>query len=132
MEFEWKDIEKKLEEDEFKKEKASEAGKAQGAGQQGAAASGAAGQSHEWKSIGLAAIGYETWNELAVGKGYDAVSDAQKAFLDRHTAKLEEKWLKNVELLPEIEAGLSHVVVYLPKWVKGQKGKAEAGNEARQ
>lgn len=126
MNFEWHDVEKKLEEEEFKKEKGEQQKENQDnqqkeeTGQQ---------DSEPPKSIGLAAIIYETWNSIAGPKGYDEVNPAQKTFLDKHTAKLEAKWLKDIELLPELEAGLSHVVVYLPKWVKYQKTHKTAKKE---
>ena len=131
MQFEWKDVEKKLEEDELKKEKTEELGTSVPAAPPGAQipqAPGGASQATPgggWESIGLAAVGYETWNEVAVARGAEPISDEQKRFLDARTRKLEEKWLRNIKLLPEIEAALGHVVVYLPKYVKYQKQKKD-------
>ena len=63
----------------------------------------------------------EAWNDIAVGKGYDSVTDTQKQFLSMHSARVEEKYLKKIELYPEIEAGLAHFIIYFPKWVKKNK-----------
>ena len=127
MQFEWKDVEKKLEEDELKKEKTEELGTSVPVTPPSASEPGSPplpGGSG-WEPIGLAAIGYETWNEVAVARGAEPVSDAQKRFLDARTKKLEEKWLKDMKLLPEIEAALGHVVVYLPKYVRYLKQKKD-------
>jgi hypothetical protein len=66
----------------------------------------------------LAGLIADSFNEVGVDRGYDPVTDAQRAFLVKHTARAEEKYLKDIMLYPEIEAGLAHVVVYLPKLTK--------------
>ena len=127
MDFEWKDVEKKLEEEDFKKEKSEELSNAQkslGTDAQQQPPSPPAQSSGSWEPMGLAAIGYETWNQVAVDRGAEPISDEQKRFLDARTRKLEEKWLKNIQLLPEIEALMGHIVVYVPKYAKYLKTKA--------
>ena len=128
--FEWSGTDKKPEEDEFKSEKTQQQQDAESSTQKTATndkpAAGAT--DNRPHSIGLAALVYETWNTVAVKKGYDEVNSIQKQFLDKHTEKLEEKWLADIELLPELEAGLSHLIVYLPKWAEYQaknKNKTE-------
>lgn len=121
--FEWSGTDKKPEEDEFKSEKTQQQHDAESSTQNAATTNDkpAAGSTdNRPHSIGLAALVYETWNTVAVKKGYDEVNSIQKQFLDKHTEKLEEKWLADIELLPELEAGLSHLIVYLPKWAEYQ------------
>lgn len=113
--FEWSETDKKPEEDEFKSEKTQQQQDAESSTQNAATTN-----DKTAASIGLAALLYETWNTVAVKKGYDEVNPIQKQFLDKHTEKLEEKWLADIELLPELEAGLSHLIVYLPKWAEYQ------------
>lgn len=121
VDIEWKDVEKKLEEDEFKKEKSEQL--------QQEADTAAEQQSDkkqdkesDYETIGLSNMVSEMWNGVAVEKGYDPVTEKQSEFLQRHTARFEEKYLKDrLNMLPEIEALASHLVVYLPKWLKHKK-----------
>lgn len=67
--------------------------------------------------IGVAAAIYESWNALP----FDLikVNDSQKVFLDKHSKKFEDKYLKNLNLLPEYEFALSSFIVYTPLIVDG-------------
>jgi len=124
IDIEWEDVEKKVEEDEFKKEKKAEYDKQQKEQktEEKEEQEKPEAQVQKYEPIGLSSLGSEVWNEVAVEKGYEAVSDKQSEFLQKHTARLEEKYLKDrMNMLPEIEAGLAHVVVYLPKWLKHRK-----------
>lgn len=130
LDIKWSDIKPKLEEEEFKKAKKTKldeqnaAEEEQAEGEEEAAEEETEGERYE--PMGLAELGAELWNESAVPKGYDAISEQQKAFLDKHTGRLEEKWLKDrLKILPEIEAGLSHIIVYLPKWLKYRREHKE-------
>ena len=69
----------------------------------------------------LAGLIADTFNEIGAERGYDPVSEAQRAFLVKHSAAVEEKYLKDIMIYPEVEAGLAHLVVYLPKWTKHMK-----------
>ena len=119
MDIEWKDVEKKIEEDEFAKEKQATLREQQAAAAGKAETKTAPETDNQYETIGLSSMISEVWNETAVEKGYDPVTEQQDEFLRRHTARLEEKYLKDrMNLLPELEAALSHAVVYLPKWLK--------------
>ena len=124
IDIEWKDVEKKLEEDEFKTEKKAEFDKQQKEQQeeQTEQTEQAEQTEQDYESIGLVDLVSESWNELAVEKGYEPVTEKQQASLRKHTARLEEKYLKDkMNMMPEIEAGLAHLVVYVPKWLKHRK-----------
>ena len=127
IDIEWKDVAAKLEETEFKDEKQKQLAAQQAAQQQEAAKTETEQQNNtdapdEYEAIGLASLISGVWNEVAVDKGYEPVTEKQDAFLQRHTARLEEKWLKDkTDMLPEIDAALSHAVVYLPKWLHHRK-----------
>ena len=127
MAFEWHDVEQKLEEDEFKEEKqAEQTEQAEANREQAQQAPGSSDrQQSSFEKIGLASIVYESWNNYAVDKGYSAINETQKAFLDKHTVALEQKYLSDMELLPEIEALLAHVVVYVPKYTAHMKDKTK-------
>lgn len=118
--IEWKDVEKKVEEDEFKQEKKAQYDEQQQQqSEQNSKQNNEQNDKDEYESLGLASMISEVWNEVAVNKGYEPVTDKQNTFLQKHTEKLEQKYLKDkMNMLPEVEAGLSHLVVYLPKWLK--------------
>jgi hypothetical protein len=124
IDIEWKDVEKKVEEDEFQKEKKAQYDEQQQQQQteQNSEQNSEQDDADEYESLGLASMISEVWNEVAVDKGYEPVTEKQDAFLQRHTEKLEQKYLKDkMNMLPEVEAGLSHLVVYLPKWLKHKR-----------
>lgn len=126
IDIEWKDVAEKVEEAEFKDEKKAEYEQQQNKLKEQQADAEQEQQSgssdDDFESIGLSGVISEVWNEVAVDKGYEPVSDKQSAFLQRHTERLEEKYLKDrMDMLPEIDAALAHVVVYLPKWLKHQR-----------
>lgn len=120
---EWEDIAPKLEEAEFMKEKAAKLGnKTMQTGAPNNSGNGTSGSQttpSNYESIGLSDMVSEIWNEVAVEKGYEPVNEKQKEFLNRHTARVEEKYLKDrMNMLPEIESALAHFTVYVPKWLK--------------
>lgn len=123
--IEWEDVAEKIEEEEFKKEKKAEydAQQSEKQDEQDDEQSDEQDeQSDEYKPIGLSSLVSGIWNEVAVEKGYDAVSKEQDAFLLEHTKGFEQKYLKDrMNILPELDAALSHIVVYLPKWLKHKK-----------
>lgn len=125
--IEWNDIEKKLEEEEFKKEKGEQYKKQIiDSAPKKDTASAKAPENTENESLGLAALIGETWNEIVVSKDYESVTDKQLTFLNNHTQKLEQKYLNDKQnIMPEIDALLSHVVVYLPKIIKHKTIKKE-------
>jgi Skp family chaperone for outer membrane proteins len=131
IDIEWKDVEKKVEEDEFKKEKAAEYQQQQSDQKTEQQKTETATEDKDkFESIGLADIVSETWNSIAVDKGYEAVTPQQAAFLRKHSERLEEKYLKDrMNLMPEIEAGLTHFVVYMPKWLKYLKETKGSGEK---
>ena len=72
IDIEWKDVEKKVEEDEFKKEKAAEYQQQQSdqkTEQQKTETT--TEDKDKFESVGLADIVSETWNSIAVDKGYE-------------------------------------------------------------
>lgn len=123
IDIEWKDVEKKVEEEEFKKEKKAEYEQQQEQKQQEQQ------EEQEEKeepqqtgSIGLASLISGTWNAIAVNKGYEAVTPQQEEYLSLHTQKIEDKYLKDkINILPEIDFLLSHAIVYIPKYLKHKK-----------
>ena len=125
--IEWLDVEKKLEEEEFKKEKGEQYKKQIiDSAPKKDTASAKSSENTENESLGLAALIGETWNEIVVSKGYESVTDKQLTFLNNHTQKLEQKYLNDKQnIMPEIDALLSHVVVYLPKIIKHKTIKKE-------
>ena len=131
IDIEWKDVEKKVEEEEFKKEKAAEyqqQTEQQKTEQQKTET--ATEDKEKFEALGLSDVISETWNEIAVDKGYEAVNEKQAAFLRKHSERLEEKYLKDrMNLMPEIEAGLTHFVVYMPKWLKHLKETNGSGEK---
>ena len=125
--IDWKDIEPKLEEQAFKDANAAKSKKATGGAGAGGTGDGKKEDSKKeestdsMESFGLADMIAESWNDVAIPKGYDGVTETQKTFLTKHTIKLENKIIKAINLVPEVEASLAHVIVYLPKWVKKKK-----------
>ena len=84
------------------------------------------GTDEEYESMGIAEMIGSVWNEVATSKGYEAITDKQLEFLNKHTARLEEKHLGDkMKMMPEVEAGLAHLVVYLPKWLKKKQDDAD-------
>ena len=83
-------------------------------------------ESKEYEPMGLAAMIGGVWNEVATPKGYEPLTDKQLDFLNTHTARLEEKHLKDKMLMmPEVEALLAHAVIYVPKWLKKKQEDAK-------
>lgn len=132
IQLEWKDVEKTLKEDEFKnkyqqmqaakdnkideeKGKNAEPNQPTNEGPQPPL-------EKDYESMGLAEMVSEMWNDVGGEKGYELVTDKQKAFLEKHTARLEEKHFKEkMDMIPELEAALAHVVVYVPKFLKKRR-----------
>jgi hypothetical protein len=120
VDIDWTDVEKKVEEDELKNEKKEQYDKQQkqqDEQQDEQQNEQQDEQQDDYQPIGIAALFSGAWNEIVVPKGYEPVSDAQEKFLEKHTARFEEKYLKNVNLIPELETALAHSIVYLPKWL---------------
>ena len=130
--MEWEDVEKKLEEQDFIDEKSKVFSNQQAEKAKEAAASEPSATGNQStpdqpnEIVGIARMGADTWNEIAVSKGYEPVTDAQKDFLQKHTNRLEEKYLRDrINILPEVESALVHVVVYLPKYLRKHAQKKE-------
>ena len=125
IDIEWEDVEKKVEEDQFMTEKTETFKNEEKADNTQKTGENNQKQQQKTETLGLARMIYEYWNTEAVGKGYEEISQKQQDYLDKNTAALEDKYLKDINLAPEIRAGLSHVVVYVPKWLRHQKTKKE-------
>lgn len=132
VDVEYKEIEKTIAEDEFKRQKLDEYKKKFGdksapdsktnkdKPNENAEPSGSNTNNtdNEYdEQIGIAGMIAEVWNDVGVKRGYDEISEKEITFLNKHSAKLERKML-DLKLTPEIDAALSHIVVYAPKWIK--------------
>ena len=129
IEFKWKDTEKKPEEEDFKKEKAEK--KAENDKQEQKEQQKEAEKEFERNaeaetfdnttSLGISDMLTETWNDIAVEKGYEPVLDKQAEFLRKHTARLEAKYTKDINVIPEVEALIAGAVVFVPKYLKHKR-----------
>ena len=120
--IEWKDVEKKVEEDQFRDAKAQQQNQQQSQEQQNQQQQQAHEQKDDHLNLGLAGMVSGIWNDLAAERGYEPVDEKQQEFLNKHTARLEDKYLRDrMNILPEIEAALAHFTVYVPKYMKHRK-----------
>ena len=125
--IEWKDVEKKVEEDQFRDAKSQQQVQQQQQTNQNQQQQ----QTHEQKddhlNLGIADMISGIWNEVAVERGYEPVNEKQQEFLNKHTMRFEDKYLKDrINILPEIDAALAHFTVYVPKYIKHRKETAKS------
>ena len=135
IDVEWEDVQKKVEEDEFKDAKKKQYDKEAKTASTDKKTDGGnvpkQPDNKEFEAMGLAGMIAEIWNEVGGEKGYEEVTDRQIEFLNKRSARFEKKYLEDrTNILPEIELALSHAVVYVPKWLKHRRQNRGKSNEA--
>ncbi len=130
IDFKWQDVDKKPEEEDLKKEKQEKQQEAEQQEQQEKQQEQQQAESNdEAEPLGISDLIVETWNDIAVERGYEPVFDKQQAQLRKHFARLDAKYTKNIDILPELEAALASAIIFVPKYLKHRKIAKTADNK---
>ena len=122
--IEWSDTEKPINEDKFKAEKEDiikDMVKNKQNNQQNNTDSGEQIKTNtiedEYSNGLLSDIISDMWNDIAVTKGYEAVSDEEKIFLTKHAQRFEAERINKI-MNPTTEFVITELYVYGKKYLK--------------